>query len=103
MDIMRAGKSIDVIVTDVQMPGKHDGVALALWARRTAPYIRLIIVSGATSGAVALDVLGDEGRIIPKPYRYEEIVERIGELLDKDDLPATPATQFDSSTGASGR
>jgi DNA-binding response OmpR family regulator len=101
MDIIRSGKSIDIIVTDVQMPGEHDGVALALWARRTNSNIRLIIVSGAMSGTVALDVLGDEGRIIPKPYRYEEIVDRIRELLDREDAPAKPATQ--SSTGAARR
>lgn len=103
MDIIRSGKSVDIIVTDVQMPGQHDGVALALWARRTAPHIRLIIVSGATSGSVAFDVLGEEGRIIPKPFKYEEIVERIRELLAKPDSPSPSSTPFDHSTGASRR
>ena len=97
-DIIRSGKSVDVIVTDVQMPGEHDGIALALWARRINPQIRLVIVSGATSGAVAPDILGEEGRIIPKPYRYDEIVTRIGELLNNG-RPA-PATRVDISASA---
>jgi DNA-binding response OmpR family regulator len=79
MDIIQSGKTVDIIVTDVQMPGQHDGIALALWARRNFPRIKLIIVSGATSGAV--DLLGEEGSIMPKPYHYEKVVARIGELL----------------------
>jgi CheY-like chemotaxis protein len=81
MGMIQSGKPVDVIVTDVQMPGEHDGIALALWARRNFPHIKLIIVSGATSGAVAPDLLGEEGEIMPKPYPYEEIAARIRELL----------------------
>ena len=103
MDIIRNGNLIDVIVTDVQMPGQHDGIELALWARRNDPRIRLIIVSGATSGAVAPDVLGEEGLIMPKPYRYEEIVARIRELLGKAGPRPFSATRFDVPVDASKR
>jgi DNA-binding response OmpR family regulator len=79
IDIIKTGTTIDVIVSDVQMPGTHDGIALALWTRRNFPHIKLILVSGATSGAV--EELRGEGIILPKPYQYEAIVARIGELL----------------------
>jgi DNA-binding response OmpR family regulator len=91
MDIIRSGMPVDVIVTDVQMPGEHDGIDLALWARRNDPHIRIIIVSGATSGIAAPEILGEEGRIVPKPYRYEEIVARITELLNKRNVSPSAA------------
>lgn len=81
IQIIQSGELIDLIVTDVQMPGKHDGIALALWARKSFPRIKLIIVSGATSGSELLDPLGHEGRIMPKPYPYEAVVSRIADLL----------------------
>lgn len=90
MAMIQAGKPVDVIVTDVQMPGEHDGIALALWTRQNFPHIKLIIVSGATSGAVGTDLLGDEGEIVPKPYPYEDIAARIGELLGHK--PLSPIT-----------
>jgi DNA-binding response OmpR family regulator len=89
--IIQAGEPIHVIVTDVQMPGEHDGIALALWARRNFPHIKIIIVSGATSGTAAPELLGEEGSIMPKPYPYEDIVTRIGELLGRAGQLASPA------------
>jgi DNA-binding response OmpR family regulator len=86
MNIIESGKPIDVIITDVQMPGRHDGIALALWARRNFPQIKIIIVSGATSGVV--EHLGEEGKIMPKPYDHEEIVARIETLVGR---PASPS------------
>lgn len=88
MEMVRNGNLVDIIITDVQMPGQHDGIALALWTRRNFPHIKLIIVSGATSGAVAPDLLGEEGRIMPKPYQYDEIVARMRELLERPDSSA---------------
>jgi DNA-binding response OmpR family regulator len=103
MDMIRSGKAVDIVVTDVQMPGQHDGIALALWTRRNFPAIRLIIVSGATSGAVAPDLLGEEGWIMPKPYRYGEVVARIRALLDDTHPPLSAAMHLDIPVDTPGR
>lgn len=103
MALIAAGSPVDIIVTDVQMPGQHDGIALALWARQSFPHIKLIIVSGATSGAVAPDLLGEEGLIMPKPYHYDEIVRRIAELLGQAAPPSTaPTARLDVPFDAAG-
>lgn len=99
MDLIQNGRPIDIIVTDVQMPGQHDGIALALWTRRNFPHIKLIIVSGATSGSI--DLLGEEGRIMPKPYNYDEIVARIEKLLAGPE--SSPAKRRDVSIDAPGQ
>jgi DNA-binding response OmpR family regulator len=82
-EILQAGKPIDLMVTDVQMPGWLDGIGLALWTRQNHPQIKIIIVSGATSEAPSLAALGSEGIIIPKPYSVEEIAGQIRRLLDE--------------------
>lgn len=81
MELIKAGTEIDLIVTDVQMPGWTDGIALALWVRKNHPQIKVIIVSGATNWSSALEGLGVEGVIIPKPYSVEAIALQAKELL----------------------
>jgi hypothetical protein len=48
---------------------------------RPFPHIKLIIVSGAASGAVSPEVLGEEGTSMSKPYQYDVIAARIEQLL----------------------
>jgi len=38
--------AIALVITDVRMPGKTDGEALASWLRREKPEVKIIIVSG---------------------------------------------------------
>jgi DNA-binding response OmpR family regulator len=72
---------IDLIVTDIEMPGWQDGIGLALWARENHPHIKLIIVSGATDESSSLLPLGTEGTIYTKPYSVEKIGLRAETLL----------------------
>lgn len=81
IDLISQGTIFDLIVTDVQLPGKHDGVALALWVRVNHPYIKIIVVSGATARAPELIQLGSEGVIISKPYSLEMVTLRARWLL----------------------
>ena len=37
VEILEARSDIAVLFTDIQMPGDHDGVALAVWARKAFP------------------------------------------------------------------
>jgi DNA-binding response OmpR family regulator len=72
---------IDLVVTDIQMPGWQDGIGLALWVRQQYPHIKLIIVSGAASESAHLKQLGAEGVIVTKPYSVDELGARAETLL----------------------
>lgn len=64
---------VDVLFSDVDMPGKMDGLALAQWAHRRRLDTRIILTSGATR------TLGDVKKyasLLPKPYA-EKDVERL--------------------------
>ncbi len=44
--MLEAHAEIDVVITDVQMPGKIDGLALVEVVRRDYPHVRSLVTSG---------------------------------------------------------
>jgi CheY-like chemotaxis protein len=79
IEILEARPDVHVIFTDIQIPGSMDGLKLAHAVRGRWPPIKII----ATSGRVNLraDDLPEGGRFLPKPYRPEEIVGTLRELV----------------------
>lgn len=79
---LTAGGRVDVIFSDVRLPGGQDGLALAREVARLAPQLGIILTSGH------LDPLAVEGRcrFLPKPYRYETVVALIREALRAREL-----------------
>lgn len=70
---------INAIFTDVDMPGRFDGVELAQIVHDRHPNIVIIVTSGAV--AVQRDNLPKRSQFVPKPYRGERVVSLIDELL----------------------
>ena len=64
---------VDVLFSDIDMPGKIDGLALAKWVHRSQADTRIILTSGAarTPGDVK-----EYGSFLPKRYA-EKDVERL--------------------------
>lgn len=70
---------INAVFTDVNMPGRFDGVELARMVSDRRPDVVIIVTSGAV--AVRRDDLPERGQFIPKPYRGEKVISLIEELL----------------------
>lgn len=70
---------INAMFTDVNMPGRFDGVELARMVHERRPDVVIIVTSGAV--AVQRNDLPERGQFIPKPYRGERVVGLIDELL----------------------
>lgn len=77
----RAGQ-VDVVFTDLRMPGRLDGIGLARWVRDHRPETRVLITSGHTSRAQQVGEVSN-GPLIPKPYRPEEVARRVEALAGK--------------------
>jgi CheY-like chemotaxis protein len=75
----------DVLFTDVQMPGKLDGIDVAVYARNRDPTIPVLIVSGLAGKSVMsrLQVLEPPVVFIDKPYSPEKIVETVRRLAQR--------------------
>jgi CheY-like chemotaxis protein len=70
---------IDLVVTDVQMPGSLDGLQLTRDLHATQPQIPVIVVSGLPLRADA-ESAGAAG-FYPKPYNLDQLAARIAELI----------------------
>ncbi len=75
----------DAVVTDVHMPNV-DGIETIMALRSRDPNVRIVAVSGGDSRAsfLALDSAGDLGatRVLPKPFRPDELAEAVRSVLD---------------------
>ena len=63
---------VRMLFTDVQMPGRLDGVALAHLVAVSWPWITLLVTSG--SPAISPDLLPEGATFIVKPWRHADIV-----------------------------
>ena len=70
---------IAALFTDVNMPGRFDGVTLARMVHERRPDMVLVITSAATK-VQAADI-PDDGRFVPKPYDGSRVAELIRDLL----------------------
>ncbi len=72
LEVLRSDQRIDVLFSDVVMPGGIDGVRLGAEARRLRPGIKVLLVSGYPGLMGERDLPGDVA-ILPKPYTREDL------------------------------
>ncbi len=75
-------RAIDVVFSDVVMPGKRSGIELAHEIRQRWPDLPVLLTSGYT-GAAHLPVDPLPARILPKPYRIETLAEAIARAVEE--------------------
>lgn len=67
---------VNVVFTDINMPGKMDGLDLAQFIHAKWPRIALMVTSGKMPPSVAKD-LPAGSQFFSKPYSYAELIEAI--------------------------
>ncbi|MFW2448642.1 MAG: response regulator [Qipengyuania pacifica] len=78
-DALSDGGVINILFTDVHMPGDLDGVMLAREVSRRRPEIGIIVTSGSAS--LSADSLPEGSRFYPKPYASATVHSAIQEML----------------------
>lgn len=73
LSILSEHPEIELLFTDVNMPGEMDGVALARRARQVCPRLGIIV----TSGKERVREIPGGGTFLPKPYRPHQLAEAI--------------------------
>ena len=74
---------IDLVFSDVQMPGEIDGFGLAKWIRENRPGTPVVLASGCTGKAeLARDLCAGE-HFFPKPFDMDEVAAKIRETLNR--------------------
>jgi CheY-like chemotaxis protein len=74
---------VDLLFTDLVMPGGLDGLTLAEEARRRLPGLRVLYTTGYPERAVGRRrPFRGRGLLIPKPYRLAELADKVRRALD---------------------
>ena len=80
----RSDEPIDLLLTDVVMPGM-DGKEVALRVAELHPSVRVLYASGYTTEAIVHHGLIEDGiEFIQKPFDHEELLLRICRILDSE-------------------
>jgi len=73
----------DLLLMDVKMP-KHDGIFLMREIKKNRPNIPIIVMSGYPTPETIADVLKlGATQFIPKPFRPDELVKVVRQVLQK--------------------
>jgi CheY-like chemotaxis protein len=75
------GVEIDLLVTDVVMPGMS-GPKVAGEIARTHPELPVLYVSGYLGDALSVHGLDEHAPLLRKPFTAEQLLERVRETLD---------------------
>jgi CheY-like chemotaxis protein len=76
--VLESGLAVDVVFSDINMPGSMDGFGLAEWMRSERPGLHLILTSGSPQRT---DALGKHRPLLAKPYNHTELERLIRALL----------------------
>ena len=78
LEILRGDQPVDLLLSDVIMPGGMNGAQLAIEARRIRPELKVLLTSGYTAAALSLEHgLPDNLNVVEKPYRREELANKL--------------------------
>ena len=82
LEILARTPDIDLLFTDVVMPGGLNGREVAEEARKIRPGLKVLFTSGYFEGALVRDgALETSVRLLVKPYRKKELAEKIEDVL----------------------
>ncbi|MFG3454420.1 ATP-binding protein [Stutzerimonas stutzeri] len=82
--ITESSQRIDLLVTDVGLPGMN-GRQLAEIVRQQRPGLRILFATGYAESFTASDFLGPDMAVITKPFAIDAFATKVGEMLGTDE------------------
>jgi two-component system cell cycle sensor histidine kinase/response regulator CckA len=78
----RLGNWVDLIVTDILMPGTS-GEDLVVYLRQKQPGLKVIFVTGyATSAVAEMGIQGEQRAMLPKPFDERRLLDVVCQVLN---------------------
>ncbi|MBY0558476.1 MAG: response regulator [Hyphomicrobium sp.] len=79
--VLQHHSSVDVLFSDVDVPGAIDAFGLSQWARKNRPEIKVVLAGSPKTAAKAAGKLCEEGPHLAKPYEPDAVEDYIRRLL----------------------
>lgn len=84
MSVLDASENVELLFTDVVLPGAVNGPLLAKRAVAARPGLKVLFTSGYTEDAILNNGRLDSGvDLLSKPYRRHELAKKLREVLDR--------------------
>lgn len=83
LDLLENEPDIDLVFTDLVMPGGMSGYELAEQVRRRWPAIRILLTSGyAEEGINGEKLMAENLQLLRKPYRQSDLAQSLRKVID---------------------
>jgi len=83
LEVLSKAELIDLLLSDVVLPGGMDGPTLADAAHRLRPDLRVLYMSGYTERATQHHDRQDRDiELLPKPFSIEDLARKVRQTLD---------------------
>jgi CheY-like chemotaxis protein len=100
--ILARAAQVDVLFTDVVMPGQINTRELSRRAREISPNIKVLFTSGYTQNAIVHNGRLDEGiELLSKPYRKDDLARKLRSMLQQTAGQQAQATMRTTASEAS--
>jgi CheY-like chemotaxis protein len=73
--LLQSNQDVGAVFSDIQMPGRMNGLGLARWIAETLPDVKVLLTSGQAQPAAAR-----EWTLLAKPYDMAEVERRLREM-----------------------
>jgi DNA-binding response OmpR family regulator len=74
---------VDLLITDVGLPGGLNGRQVADAARVRRPELKVLFITGyAENAAVGNGLMGQGMEVLTKPFEIEELAKRVGDMVN---------------------
>ena len=91
MTVLRSNVAIDLLVTDVGLPGGMNGRQLADAGRLARPGLKTLFITGyAENAALGIANLGAGTDVLTKPFAIETLANRVKSLIADSEGPPVP-------------
>jgi CheY-like chemotaxis protein len=100
LSLLEGGETVDLVFSDIVMPGPMDGLALARALRGKFPRLPVLLATGYSEAALNVN---DEFPILHKPYGLQDLGTAMSNLARSDNdanlLPFLPKRAYERQNG----
>jgi len=82
-DALKSGLKVDLVFSDIMMPGGLTGVDLGKWISEHRSALPVILTTGFADEATDIAAIADAWPILRKPYTQRDLAEVLRKTLDK--------------------
>jgi CheY-like chemotaxis protein len=84
LEVLQSGQSVDLLLTDVGLPGGLNGRQVADAGRSIRPDLKVLFITGyAENAAVGNGLLGSGMAVITKPFDIAALTEKVRQMIER--------------------